>query len=249
MNQDSTQEEQFINQLPAVEDKTFSEQLNQLLQNDPQFRTKFDNYVTVKLREQYDAGLQELNTVMQNPKRKREDVYKVMSEVRHSGTPALEHLPSLMALERTTREAGGSGYHHVEEMVFTDLSRLIRKDDFTQNQKAVQQLLAFLEETFRYKRMYDSFAAQRRNTSLKMTIIIAARTGNERALAHEALAHPVAKVRGAAIVVIYDSYEWLGRDIPAELIDRFQQMADKDGNPKVRDTARAVLQRLGAAEI
>ena len=37
----------------------------------------------------------------------------------------------------------------------------------------------------------------------------------------------------------------MGCDMPQELVDRFWQMAEEDRGKKVRQTALAVLQRLG----
>jgi hypothetical protein len=140
---------------------------------------------------------------------------------------------------------GGTAYTDVEKMVFealTELSSKLNADD-----AEIPVLLDFLGEAFRYQRKHDKFAARRRDAALEIAATIAARTGHERALAllHEALAHPTPKIRGVAAIVIYETYEWLGCDVPSELVDRFWQMAEEDRAKKVRQTALAVLQRLG----
>ena len=187
---------------------------------------------------------------MHNPDREREVVWQLISKVNTSGLPAPEHVPALINLERTTREVGGTAYVEVEKMIFEELSSVVSRDlceTWAENAVETRVLLSFLEEAFRYRRKYDNFAARRRDASLEMAATIAARTRDERALAllHEALSHPTAKSRGVTAIVICDTYEWLGCDMPQELVDRFWQMAEEDRGKKVRQTALAVLQRLG----
>ncbi len=240
----------LASRLVAGEGKTMAEWLGHLLETDPAFRAEFDQHVKAQLRVQYDQALRDLHAEMRNPDREREVVWQLISKVNTSGLPAPEHVPALIELERTTREVGGTAYVAVEGMIFEALSSVTGRhlcETWAENTTEAHALLSFLEEAFRYRRKYDSFAARRRDASLEMAATIAARTGDERALAllHEALSRPTSKIRGVAAIVVYETYEWLGCDVPQELVDRFWQMAEEDRGKKVRQTALAVLQRLG----
>lgn len=232
------------------EGETMAERLGHLLETDPAFRAEFDQHVKVQLRVQYSQALRALHAEMHNPDREREVVWRLISKVNTSGLPAPEHIPVLIDLECTTREVGGTAYVRVEGMVFEALSSVVSRhlcETWAENTAEAQALLTFLEEAFRYRRKYDSFTTGRRDASLEMAATIVARTGDKRALAllHESLSHPTSKIRGVAAIVIYETYEWLGCDMPQELVDRFWQMAEEDRAKKVRQTALAVLQRLG----
>ena len=235
---------ELVGQFIPGEGETMAERLGHLLETDPEFRTGFDRYIEAQLRKQYHEALRDLHAVVQNPDREREAVWKLISRVQTSDWPTPEHVTALIELERITREIGGTAYTNVEEMVFEELARLVRREG--ERVARIQELLPFLGEAFRYQRKYDNFAARRREASLEMAASIACLTGDERALAllHEALAHPTSKVRGVAAIVIHDTYQWMGCDVPETLIARFWQMAEEDGNRKVRQTALAVLQRL-----
>jgi hypothetical protein len=231
--------------LPGSEGETMAERLQHLLDTDPEFRAEFDRQVKAQLRQQYGEALRELQAVMQNPDREQESVWNLISKVRTSGLPAPEHIPALIELERITRQIGGTAFTDVEKIVFEALSELagqLEADDVE-----TPALLDFLGEAFRYQRKHDNFAARRRDAAVEIAATIAARTRDERALAllHEALAHPTPKIRGVAAIIIYETYEWLGCDVPSELVDLFWQMAEADRARKVRQTALAVLQRLG----
>lgn len=235
----------LVSRLIPGEGQTMAERLGHLLETDPEFRAEFDRYIKAQLREQYNEALRELHGVMQNPDREREVVWELLSMVRTSGWPAPEHVPALTELERIARETGGTAYVAVEKMVFEELSKLVREQG--ESITRVQELFPFLGETFRYQRKYDNFAARRREASLGIAAKIACLTRDERALAllHEALAHSTPKIRGVAAIVIYDTYQWMGCDMPEMLLARFWQMADEDRSKRVRQTALAVLQRLG----
>ena len=231
-----------MNPSPSTKPQMSVAQLEELL-NNPAFETQLEHYIKVTLEQQYGAALHDLNRLMQNPERTRDDIYELSGKLETSGTPTLKHLPALMALECTTREAGGRGYSRLEEIIFKQIYRVVARTNLSQHENEVQQLLTFLEGAFRYKRQYDSFATLRRHSSLNLAAAIAASTENPQALAllHEALAHPVAKVRRAAIVIIYKRYRDWGTDIPADIRARFEQMANTDRAKNVRQTALAVV--------
>ena len=221
-------------------------QLRYLLENNAQFKAEFDNYIQAELRRQYVTALQELNKMMQNPERNKDEVLSLSSKVSYPGKPTVEDLSALIELERHTRQARGTAYHWVEKTVLKQLSDLIKQDELIQNEKQLEELLAFLKDTFYYTRKYDKFAPQRRFIALKMTARIAIRSENEERLAllHEALADSTAKIRGEAIIHIYEAYEWLGCDMPTSFVDRFKQMADSDRSKKVRQIAQTVLRKM-----
>lgn len=227
------------------EGETMAEHLRHLLETDPKFRAGFDRHIEAQLRQQYGAALQELRTVMQNPDREREVVWKLITGVHTSGPPALEHIPALIELECTARQVGGTAYTDVEKMVFEALTSVVRK--LGRNDAETDILLSFLGEAFRYQRQHDNFAARRRDAVLEIVATVTALTGDKRALAllHEVLVHPIPKIRGVAAITIYETYDWLGCDVPEELVDRFWQMAQEDRVKQVRQTALAVLQQLG----
>ena len=68
----------------------------------------FDRVLKLQFRQQYQEALEVLCETMQNPDREREVVWKRLSKLRASGRPAPEHIPTLIELERITREAGGT---------------------------------------------------------------------------------------------------------------------------------------------
>jgi len=102
-------------------------------------------------------------------------------------------------------------------------------------------------EAFQYRRRYDKFAGRRREYAVDIAATIAARTGAPQAIAAlgEMLADPTPKIRGVALVIIYEAYEREGCDMPSSLLDTFWQLGRNDPNQRVRQTALAVLQRLG----
>ena len=234
----------MVSWLIPGEGGTLAERLDHLLETDPEFRAEFHRHIDVQLREQYNKALWKLQAVMQNPDREWEAVGKLISRVHTSGWPAPEHVTALIEVERIARETGGTAYVAVEEMVFKELAKLVREQG--ESIARVQELLPFLGEAFRYRRKYDNFAARRRDAALELAAKIVCLSGDERALAllHEALDHSTPKIRGVAAIIIYDTYQRMGCDVPETFIARFWQMAEEDSNRKVRQTALAVLQRL-----
>ena len=108
-------------------------------------------------------------------------------------------------------------------------------------------LIPFLVEAFQYRRRYDNFAVQRREYSVDMAAVIAARTGAPQAIAAlgEMLADPKPKVCAVALVIIYEAYKREGCDMPPSLLDYFWHLGRDDPDRRVRQTALAFLQRLG----
>lgn len=209
------------------------EEIQHQLQTDP---TAFKRLIEPQLRRQYQQALEALRVKMQKPRREREDVWKKLTKLETSGDPALEHIPSLIELERTTREAGGTAYIDVEIAVFKALAQLSHPD-----------LIPFLLEAFQYRRRQDSFGGRRRAYAVDITATIAARTGAPQALAalDEMLAHPDPKLRGEALIVIYEVYGRNEVDLPSSLLDRFWELGLEDPNRRVRQSALAALQHLG----
>lgn len=232
-----------MDQLP---EKLIAAQIRQLLENDPQFKAEFDNYIEAELRRQYVAALQKLNDMMKDPERDKNEALSLSSKVSYPGKPTVEDLSALIELERHTRQVPGTTYHWVEKTALKQLSDLIKQDELIQNEEQLEELLAFLKDTFYYTRKYDKFAPQRRFIALKMTARIAIRSENEERLAllHDALTDSRSKIRGEAIIHIYEAYQWLGCDMPTSFVDRFKEMADSDRSKKVRQIARGVLQKL-----
>ena len=196
----------------------------------------FERIIEPQLRRQYQQALEALCVEIQNPDREREVVWKKLSKLRTSGRPAPEHIPTMIELERITRETGGTAYCAVEETVFKEMASMSHPD-----------LTAFLVEAFQYRRRYDNFAVQRREYSVDIVAVIAARTGALQAIAAlgEMLADPTPKIRGVALDIIYEAYEREGREIPPPLLDYFWQLGRDDRDRRVRQTALAFLQRLG----
>jgi vesicle coat complex subunit len=52
-------------------------------------------------------------------------------------------------------------------------------------------------------------------------------------------------VRGKALIGIYKAYDWEEKELPAEVIEHCWDMLENDRSGKVRQTAVAVLQRVG----
>jgi hypothetical protein len=204
-----------------------------LLQTDP---AAFERIIEPQLRRQYQQALEALCAEMQNPHRERAVVSQRTTRLVTSGWPSPEHIPTLIELERITREAGGTAYVHVEETVFREMARLSHPD-----------LIPFLVEAFQYRRRYDKFAGRRREYAVDIAATIAARIGDPQAITAlgEMLADPTPKIRGVALIIIYEAYEREGCDMPSSLLDTFWQLGRNDPNQRVRQTALAVLQRLG----
>ena len=196
----------------------------------------FERVIEPLLRQQYQEALEALCAEMQNPDREREIVPQRVSKLLTSGHAAPEHIPTLIKLERITREVGGTAYVHVEETVFREMARLSHQD-----------LIPFLAEAFQYRRRYDNFAERRREYSVDIAAVIAARTVASQAIAAlgEMLADPTPKIRGVALVIIYEAYEREGCDMPSALLDYFWHLGRDDPDRRVRQTALASLQRLG----
>ena len=196
----------------------------------------FERIIEPKLRRQYQQALEVLCVEMKNPDREREVVWKKLSKLKTSGRPAPEHIPTMIELERITRETGGTAYVAVEETIFEEMASLSHPD-----------LIPFLVEAFQYRRRYDKFAGRRREYAADIAATIAACTGAPQAIAAlgRMLADPAPKIRGVAMMVIYEAYERAGNDVPPSLLDTFWQLGRDDPDRRVRQTALAVLQRLG----
>ena len=196
----------------------------------------FERIIEPKLRRQYQQALEVLCVEMKNPDREREVVWKKLSKLKTSGRPAPEHIPTMIELERITRETGGTAYVAVEETIFEEMASLSHPD-----------LIPFLVEAFQYRRRYDKFAGRRREYAADIAATIAACTGAPQAIAAlgRMLADPMPKIRGVAMMVIYEAYERAGNDVPPSLLDTFWQLGRDDPDRRVRQTALAVLQRLG----
>lgn len=221
-------------------------QLKHLLENDVKFKVIFNKYLEAEQRRQYVAALQQLNDMMKDPETNKNKILNLSSKVDYAGQPKPENLSALIELERKTRQVRGTTYHWVEKTVLKQISDLIKQDEFIQNDKQLEELLAFLKDTFYYTRHYDKFAPQRRFIALKMTAKIAIRSENEERLAllYDALADSRAKIRSEVIIHIYQAYQWIGCDLPASFLDRFKQMADSDRSKKVRKIAQGALLEL-----
>jgi hypothetical protein len=204
-----------------------------LLETDP---TAFERLIEPRLRQQYQEGLKALYVEMQNPHRERKVVSQLITKLHTSGRPAPEHIPTLIELERITRAAGGTAYVEVEETIFREMARLSHPD-----------LIPFLVEAFQYRRRHDNFAGRRREYPVDVAAVIAARTGAPQAITAlgKMLADPTPRIRGVALVIIYEAYEREGCDMPPALLDYFWQLGRDDPDRRVRQTALACLQRLG----
>jgi hypothetical protein len=153
-----------------------------------------------------------------------------------SGWPTPEHIPTLIELERITREAGGTAYCEVEGTVFKEMARLSHPD-----------LIPFLVEAYQYRRRYDKFARRRREYSADIAATIAARAGDFQAIAAlgEMLADPLPEIRGVTLDIIYEAYQREGREMPPGLLDHFWRLGCKDPDLRVRQTGLAFLQHMG----
>lgn len=196
----------------------------------------FERIIEPQLRRQYQQALEVLCAEMKNPDREREVVWQKLSKLKTSGRPAPEHIPTMVELERITRETGGTAYVAVEETIFEEMASLSHPN-----------LIPCLVEAFQYRRRYDKFAGRRREYAADIAATIAACTGVPQAIAAlgQMLADPTPKIRGVAMMVIYEAYERAGNDVPPSLLDTFWQLGRNDPDRRVRQTALAVLQRLG----
>lgn len=190
------------------------------------------------LQQQCQEALQTLCETMKEPDREREVVWEQLSDLRTSGSPGREHVTTLIELERITRESGGTAYMEVDKTVFDELERMDRPGAIP---------VGFLLGAFQYRRRYDNFARRRRARAVKLTATIVAQTGSAEALDAliEMLSDPRADVRGEAVVTMYNTYEWQGCQMPQVLVDQLWDAAQNDTR-QVRQTALAVLQRVGA---
>ena len=153
----------------------------------------FRRIVQPRLRRQYQQALEALCVEMRNPGRERKAVWERRGQLETSGSPSPEHIPTLIELERITRETGGTAYVDVEQTVFHEMARLSHPD-----------LIPFLVEAFQYRRSYDKFAGRRREYSVDIAATIAARTGDPHAMTAlgEMLSDPTPKIRGVVLSII-----------------------------------------------
>ena len=195
-----------------------------------------DRVIKLQFQQQYQEMLEVLCETMQDPDREREVVREQAGKLRGSGRPAPRHIPTLIKLERITREAGGTAFVDVERMGWEALSQLSHPE-----------LVPFLLEAFHYHRRHDNFGGRRRDWAVEITATIAARTDDPQALdaLQEMLSASKPPIRGKALIAIYETYDWEKRELPAEVIERCWDMAENDRSGKVRQTAVAVLQRVG----
>jgi hypothetical protein len=196
----------------------------------------FDRHLKRSLRQQYQAALEALCDEMENRDRERKVVGEKLSKLRGSGRPAPEHIPTMIKLERITREAGGTEYCEVERTIFKEMASLSHPDS-----------IPFLVEAFQYRRRRDNFAGRRREYSADIAATIAACTGSPQAIAalDEMLTDPTPKIRGVTLIVIYEAYERAGCDMPSSLLDTVWRLGRSDPDRRMRQTALAVLQRAG----
>lgn len=199
-------------------------------------RCAADRLIKRQLQQQYQEMLEVLCETMRDPDREREVVEEQVSKLRGSGRPAPRHIPTLIELERITREAGGTAFVDVERAVWEALYQL-----------SLPELVPFLLEAFHYHRRYDNFGGRRRDWAVDITATIAARTRDPQALdaLREMLSASKPPVRGKALIGIYKAYDWEEKELPAEVIERCWDMLENDRSGKVRQTAVAVLQRVG----
>ena len=189
-----------------------------------------------QMRQQYQQALEALLAIMRDPHRERKQVWQHITQLETSGLPARQHIPTLAELEQVARKAGGTAYVEVEQTVFKEMARLSHPD-----------LVPFLLQAFEYRRKHDQFAGRRREYSVDITATIAARTGDSRAIAAlgKMLDDPTPKIRGVALVVIYETYEREGCEMQPALLEHFWRLGRGDPDLRVRQTALAFLQRLG----
>ncbi len=185
------------------------------------------------LRQGYQQALETLCETMKNPDRDRDVVREQLGDLKSSGRPMETHIPTLMKLERITRETGGAGYMGVERTVFKELAQVIHPD-----------LIPFLLDAFQYSRRYDNFAGKRRTRALELTVKIATRAGSAEAVESliEMLSAPRSKVREEALLTLYQTYKWEGVQLAPPLVDHCWDMVEEDANEEVRQTALSILE-------
>lgn len=190
------------------------------------------------LQRQYQEALETLCETMKDPDRERKVIWEQLIDLQTSGIPDPSHIPTLIELERITRETGGDAYMKVDRTVFNELERIGRPEEIP---------VGFLLDAFQYRRRYDNFARRRRAWAVKLTATIAAQTGSAEALDAliEMMSDPRADVREKAIITMYSTYEWQGCEMPKILIDQLSDAAQNDAR-QVCQTALGVLQRAGA---
>lgn len=227
-----------------------TDEFRELLQNDPQVRAAFDNFIETQLRRQHVAALEELIQMMKDPEHKVKEVLALSSRVSYPGRPMVEDVPKLIELERLAYQIPIYSYHSIEMLALKQLSDLIRHEELLANEELLKDLLDLLTETYHYTRKRDRFASKRRFFSMKLVINIAAHTKDEQKLAllYEGLNHKTPKIRAESLIHVYQAYNWLGHDIPASLLDHFKQMTETDRSKKVRYTAQTVLHEIASEQ-
>lgn len=188
------------------------------------------------LRQGYQQALETLCETMKNPDRERDEVRERLRDLTTRGRCLEEHIPTLMRLERITRETGGTGYMEVERTIFKELEGIDHPD-----------LPSFLLEAFQYRRRYDNYAGKRRARALELTVMISIRTETAEAIDAliEMLSTPRDEVRDEALKLLYHTYQWEEYPIPPALVEHIHKMAAEDTSEDVLATAHAILEVLG----
>ncbi len=184
------------------------------------------------LQKQYGNALAALYPVMQNRDRTRKEVSEALSGLHKNGSPAPQHIPALIELERVTRETGGTAYGRVEKALFEEMERLRHPD-----------LIPFLAEAFVYGRRYDSFARSRRMWAAYIMAEIAGAMDNLEAFAalSEMLSNPKADLRQIALDTVYNAFVADGGTLPAALVDVIGRLAAGALDEDVRRAAGECL--------
>ena len=176
----------------------------------------------------------ELNT----QQRDREKLAVLARGLRWHRSLDANDMAALKTLIGVVQHKRGAGCWEVEQAVLEILC-----------ERAEVEHIPFLVETFRRKTP-GKHGNDRRRLALQALSGVAARTGYEEALLvlAEGLTHHKKDTRGWAIGFLLDTYNYLNRPLPQDVIDRLRFLVDNDVSPDVRVEAVMALASLGLAD-
>lgn len=179
-------------------------------------------------QEMVHFALLDLRLVLSDPNRDEEQVYRALQpfyDLGHTAPADVNDLPLIEAFCRRVLEIGGRGQSNLQ----TELLRLV-------GNTAHPSSLPFLLEMLRYSKRGDSFGPERRLLALWGLARIARRHNLPDAYTalQTGLDDRKAEVRWQTADLLPNAYLDARREVPPEIMEKLEQMAENDPDEDVR---------------